>query len=119
MAAVSLVDSINKAKANKLAQVDTDEWLLITETLKNFNNGITTESPWIKASAEEVKNALKIAADSLESTKVQSTNDKALQEALIKIREDFPDSLIHQATVLKYVSQDLQLLNEKPATLEH
>lgn len=119
MELASIVASINKANTDKLSQADLMEWQLIEESLKEFKNGITTTSPWIAASAEDVNHALKIASDMQESKIARLPADNVLHEVLNKIREDFPDSLIHQATALEYVSKGLQQLNRNQATLKN
>lgn len=119
MELASIVANINRASPDELSRVDIEEWRLINESLNKVKDGVTTASPWVMASAEDVNTALKIASDMLESKKAQLTPDNALQEILIKIREDFPGSLAHQAMVLEYVSTGLQQLNINPTTLEN
>lgn len=118
MQLASIVNNINKADPEKLSYADAEEWRLITETLNNVKGGIITASPWITVSAEDVNRALKIASDRLESPMIQLPDDRAWQEALIKIREDFPDSLLKQAKVIEYISKDLLLLNNNPTAFE-
>ena len=117
MEIASIVANINRASTDELSRVDIEEWRLIDESLNKVKDGVTTASPWVMVSAEDVNTALKIASNMLESKMAQLTADNALQEVLIKIKEDFPDSLAHQAKVLEYVSTGLQQLNINPTVL--